>query len=68
LNAGQRNFGGHCGFTLLALFTILRKKEKMSALCADTQWKGAKNFVAPTVWKVWNKVAYLENGVFSSIF
>jgi hypothetical protein len=62
---GQRKFGGHCGFTSSALFTILRKKEKMSALFADTQWKGAKNFVAPTVW---NKVAYLENGFFSSIF
>jgi hypothetical protein len=61
LNAGQRKFGGHCGFTSSALFTILRKKEKMSALFADTQRKGAKNFVAPTVW---NKVAYLQNGFF----
>jgi hypothetical protein len=46
---------------LSALFTILRKKEKISALFADTQWKGAKNFVARTAW---NKAAYLENGFF----
>jgi len=65
LNTGQRIFGGHCGFTLSALFTILKKKEKMSDLFADTQWKGAKTFVAPTVW---NKVAYLEICFFSSTF
>jgi hypothetical protein len=61
MNAGRRKFGGHCGFTSLALFTVLRKKEKMSDLFADTQWKGAKKFVAPAVW---NKVAYLENSFF----
>jgi hypothetical protein len=65
LNAGQRKFGRHCGFTSSALFTILRKKEKMSAFFAGTQWKGAKYFVAPTEW---NKVAFLENGFFSSKF
>jgi hypothetical protein len=65
LNASHRKFGGHCGFTSSALCTILRKKEKMVALQADMQWKGAKKFVAPTVW---NKLAYLDNGFYSSIF
>jgi hypothetical protein len=49
LNAGWRKFGSHCGFTSSALFTILRKNKKMSALIAEMQWKGAKNYVTPTV-------------------
>jgi hypothetical protein len=65
LNAGQRKFGGHCGFTSSALFTILReKRENVSPLCRHAM-EGSKNFVAPTVW---NKVAYLQKGFFSSIF
>jgi len=65
LNARPEKIWWALWFHFIALFTILRKKEKISALFADTQWKGAKNFVAPTVW---NKMAYLENGFFSSIF
>jgi hypothetical protein len=61
LNTGQRKFGRHCGLTSSALYTILRKNKKISALIAGMQWKGAKNYVAPTVW---NKVTYLENGFF----